>query len=78
MKTKAQIVGELLKDGKINAEDAVVLLTPEYVSYPQYPIWNPPYYYYNNPLVNYCGTGGNIVPGTTTSGTNLYNTLTNN
>jgi hypothetical protein len=77
MKTKAQIVGELLKDGKINAEDAVVLLTPEYV-YHQYPVLNPPYYYYNNPFVTYCGTGGNIVQGTTTSGTALYNTLTNN
>lgn len=77
MKTKAQIVGELLKDGKINAEDAVVLLTPEYVNYNQYPSWNPPYYYQTNPFIISCDD-----PVTGTTITNLSNaaftTITDN
>jgi hypothetical protein len=49
MKTKSEIVGQLLKDGKITAEEAVVLLQgPEkeyvyipqpYPVYPVYPSW---------------------------------------
>ena len=70
MKTKAQIVGELLKDGKINAEEAVVLLTPEYVnSYPNYIPYIPSYPTYPSPF--WYGSGTAIA--------NLCNdTLTNN
>ena len=69
MKTKAQIVGELLKDGKINADDAVVLLQDGEVKYVYI---NQPYYYYP-PYQVYCGTGT-----MTTSVGLIHNTLTNN
>lgn len=55
MKTKAEIVQALLNDGKITAEEAVILLTNDkeniryifYPSAPLYPIW--PY----NPFPGY-------------------------
>jgi hypothetical protein len=61
MKTKAQIVQELLDKRYITAEDAVVLLSPdkEYIYLPQpepvYP-WNP---YVTNPFTVTCGGVGN-------------------
>lgn len=75
MKTKAQIVGELLKDGKINAEDAVVLLQDAEIKYVYI---NTPYYvptYLQPPYVVTCGTG---VVGTTFTTASAYSTLTNN
>jgi len=72
MKTKAQIVGKLLKDGKINAEEAVVLLQEDV----KYVYINNPYYvptYLQPPYVVTCGTGT-----MTTSIGLINNTLTNN
>jgi hypothetical protein len=37
MKTKIQIIQQLLDDRKINAEEAMVLMEKEYIYYPQYP-----------------------------------------
>lgn len=75
MKTKAEIVQALLNEGKITAEDAVVLLMDskekEYVYVPQpYPVYpyNPmsPYYtgpvWVSNPFPSYCTIGEMSVP----------------
>lgn len=55
MKTKAQIVQDLLNEDKITAEDAVVLLTKEkeYIAVPQQPSfpYNPVFPY--NPYPSY-------------------------
>ena len=63
MKTKAQIVQELLAADKISAEDAVILLTgneKEYIFVPHYPY---PYPYPSYPI--HTGTG-NTLPMTFT------------
>ena len=65
MKTKSEIVGQLLKDGKITSEEAIVLLVgveKEYVYIPQpYPVV--PYYPWGQyPIVTYTTAGVNNVP----------------
>lgn len=57
MKTKAQIVQELLEAKHITAEDAVILLMDnerEYIlSYPVYPAYPAPLYP-TQPFITYC------------------------
>lgn len=81
MKTKSEIVGQLLKDGKITADEAIVLLQgpeKEYVYIPQpYQVY--PYYPTPFPIITYGGTysvvSAGFVPTATTS--NGYYTSTN-
>lgn len=59
MKTKAQIVQQLLEDKKINAEEAVILLIGEkeyiYLNQPVWPINPYPYLpNWQSPFVNVC------------------------
>lgn len=53
MKTKAQIVQELLEEKKITAEDAVILLMGESKVEPNYPKQINPYY---PPWIVTCGS----------------------
>lgn len=86
MKTKAEIVQALLNEGKITAEDAVVLLMDskekEYVYvpvYPSYPYVTFPYspstpVWYVNSFPAYSTTNAEIAPCSTAS---VYFTGTN-
>lgn len=84
MKTKAEIVQALLNEGKITAEDAVVLLITDkevqYVPvYPSAPYVTWPYYpgtpvWYVNPFPAFSTTAAEIAPGAASS---VYFTGTN-
>lgn len=67
MKTKAQIVQELLDKKAIDAEDATILLmadspTPQVFIYPQFPAWPLPYPVYPmGPFVTYSSAGNALI-----------------